>query len=131
MSKFLQKLVNSIFQIVYLALMNMAKLFKTTYNCINIIVYYGLIPLSWTIMIDFYGKTNGIACIFLLGFWCGIIIGTWGHFKAWCDTAFRKSVDFLLYFGRIGMNYTLSSVVICVLVPLVIYGILITLFATA
>jgi len=32
-----------------------------------------------------------------------------------------KSVEFLLYFRKIGWNYIVSSVIICVVVPVLIY----------
>ena len=40
-----------IFKIVMNAEMLLAKVFHTTYNTINIIVYYLIIPLSWTILV--------------------------------------------------------------------------------
>lgn len=55
-----------------------------TYNEINILVYYLLIPLTWTVMLDTYidlPLTTGA----LLYTWIGIRIGTWGHFREWCD----------------------------------------------
>ena len=43
------------------------------------------------------------------------------RFKDRCDWAFMKSVEFLLYFRKIGWNYIVSSVIICVVVPVLIY----------
>ena len=42
-------------------------------------------------------------------------------FRDRCDWAFYRSVDFLLYFKKIGWNYIVSSVIICVVVPVIIY----------
>ena len=42
-------------------------------------------------------------------------------FRDRCDWAFDKSVDFLLWFKKIGWNYVVSSVIICVVVPALIY----------
>ena len=42
-------------------------------------------------------------------------------FKDRCDWAFDKSVEFLQYFKKIGWNYIVSSVIICVAVPMLIY----------
>ncbi|MBQ8656171.1 MAG: hypothetical protein IJ527_03825 [Prevotella sp.] len=97
-----------------------AKLTGLTYNEVNIIVYYLLIPLSWTAMIDY---------ITMLPFLTPMYIIAWGiflwkdpmKFRDRCDWAFDKSVDFLLYFKKIGWNYIVSSVIICVVVPVLIY----------
>ena len=92
-----------------------------TYNEVNVLAYYLLIPLSWTIMLDMYiglPLTTGA----LLYIWIGIKIGTWGHFSAWFDWAFMRSVDFLNYFNRWGGNYVLNSVIICVVIPVLVYA---------
>ena len=114
------QIVSSIFRKVAVALYNGASAIGITYNEINIIVYYLLIPLTWTIMFDFYIGTpfTTYALIFI---WFGIKIGTWGRFREWSDWAFMRSVDFLNYFNRWGGNYVLNSVIICVLVPILIY----------
>lgn len=101
-----------------------AKLTGLTYNEINIIVYYLLIPLSWTIMLDLIIGFP-ITTTLLLVAWVYIFYRTRNYFSRWCDVAFRKSVDFLLWFKRIGWNYVVASVIICVLVPAVVYGLLI------
>ena len=97
-----------------------AKLTGLTYNEVNIIVYYLLIPLSWVVMIDY---------ITLLPFLTPMFIIAWGiflwkdtmKFRDRCDWAFDKSVDFLLCFKKIGWKYIVSSVIICVVVPALIY----------
>lgn len=97
-----------------------------TYNQVNILVYYLLIPMSWTIMLDFRLKTFYTTAALML-IWFGIFIATRHIFREWCDRAFKDSVGFLNWFNRWGGNYVLNSVIICVLVPLVVYGILIYL----
>ena len=97
-----------------------AKLTGTTYNEVNIVVYYLLIPLSWTVMIDYLMKLPLLTPLFVLAW----IIFLWKDpmkFRDRCDWAFQKSVDFLLWFKRIGWNYIVSSVIICVVVPIIIY----------
>ena len=109
------------FRLVATALYNIAQMFGMTYNEVNVLAYYLLIPLSWTIMQDMYiglPLTTGA----LLYIWIGIKIGTWGHFSAWCDWAFMRSVDFLNYFNRWGGNYVLNSVIICVVIPVLVYA---------
>ncbi len=114
------QIISSIFRKVADALIYGASAMDITYNEINIIVYYLLIPLTWTIMLDFFIGTP-VTTYALIFIWFGIKIGTWGRFHEWSDWAFIRSVDFLNYFNRWGGNYVLNSVIICVLVPTLIY----------
>ena len=113
-------MIQRIFTRVAVALYNGAMRIGTTYNEINILVYYLLIPLTWTIMVDLL-IGQPLTTMALLCVWGGICIGTWGRFTAWCDWAFIRSVDLLNYFNRWGGNYVFNSVVICVAVPVLIY----------
>lgn len=97
-----------------------AKLTGATYNEVNIVLYYLLIPLSWMIMADYITKLPFLSPIFVMAW----IIFLWKDrmpFRDRCDWLFGKSVDFLLWFKRIGWNYVVSSVIICVVVPILIY----------
>ena len=97
-----------------------AKLTGATYNEVNIIVYYLLIPLSWAAMIDYITKMPFLSIMYVMAW----IIFLWKDsmkFCNRCDWAFEKSVDFLLWFKRIGWNYVVSSVIICVIIPIFIY----------
>lgn len=109
------------FRLVATVLYNIATLLGMTYNEVNILAYYLLIPLTWTVMLD---KYIGLPLITgaLLYIWIGIRIGTWGHFREWCDWAFMRSVDFLNYFNHWGGNYVLNSVIICVVIPVLVYA---------
>ena len=114
------KVVTTIFRKVADALIYGSSAMGITYNEINIIVYYLLIPLTWTVMLDFCIGTP-VTTYALLFIWIGIKIGTWGRFREWSDWAFMRSVDFLYYFNRWGGNYVLNSVIVCVLVPILVY----------
>ena len=97
-----------------------AKMTGLTYNEVNIIVYYLLIPLSWVVMFDYITKMPLLTPMYIIAW----IIFLWKDpmtFKGRCDLAFDKSVEFLLYFKKIGWNYVVSSVIICVVVPVLIY----------
>ena len=122
--KGLSKLVGGTFWVVMTAEQLLAKLFGTTYNVINIIVYYMLVPLSWTVMLDII-LGMPITTPILVIVWVIILWLKRKNFRTWCDWAFNKSRDFLLWFQKIGWNYVLSSVIICVIVPLLIYAALI------
>lgn len=118
--------VQRIFDVTARILLWVADKIGLTYNEVNILVYYLLIPLSWTVMFDCWLKrpyTTG-ALSFV---WIGIFIATRHTFREWCDWAYHDSIDFLNWFNRWGWNYVLSSVIICVVVPLVVYVLLIWL----
>ena len=116
-------MIQRIFTRVAMALYNGAMKLGITYNEIKILVYYLVIPLTWTNMVDLLIGMP-LTTMALLCVWAGIRIGTWGRFTEWCDWVFMYSVDFLNYFNRWGGNYVLNSVVICVVVPMLIYIVL-------
>ena len=98
-----------------------AKVTGLTYNEGNIIIYYLLIPLSWAVMIDFITMLPLLSPMYIVGW----IVFLWKdpmRFRDRCDWAFGKSVDFLLWFKKIGWNYIVSSVIICVVVPALVYA---------
>ena len=97
-----------------------AKLTGATYNEVNIIIYFLLIPLSWASMIDYITRLPLLSPMYLIAW----IVFFWKDqmtFRDRCDWAFMKSVDFLLWFKKIGWNYIVSSVIICVVVPVLVY----------
>ena len=119
-------LVAKIFNFVVDILEKAASALGLTYNEINIILYYFVIPLSWTLLLDrFLGKP--ITTLILIGAWAVLLVCKGREFRNWCDWAFDRSVDFLKWFNHLGGNYELNSVVICVIIPIVIYAGLIIL----
>lgn len=111
---------NEIFNFVADALYWIASVFGLTYNEVNIILYYFIIPLTWTILLDRYiGKP--ISTIIFIIAWVILLIVKGREFSAWCDWAFDRSVDFLMFFNCMGGNYRLNSVIICVAIPILIY----------
>ena len=97
-----------------------AKLTGATYNEVNIIVYYLLIPLSWAAMIDYITKMPFLSIMYVIA-WIVVLWKDPMKFRNRCDWAFVKSVDFLLWCKKIGWNYVVSSVIICVIIPILIY----------
>ena len=97
-----------------------AKVTGMTYNEVNIIVYYLLIPLSWAVMIDYITMMPILTPMYII-VWAVFLWKDPMKFRDRCDWAFMKSVDFLLWFKRIGWNYIVSSVIICVVIPALIY----------
>ena len=98
-----------------------AKVTGLTYNEVNIIIYYLLIPLSWAVMIDFITMLPLLSPMYIVG-WIVVLWKDPMRFRDRCDWAFGKSVDFLLWFKKIGWNYIVSSVIICVVVPALVYA---------
>lgn len=121
--------INRIFDLVANALRRGASALGITYNQINIIFYYLIVPLSWAVMIDFYISKPLISLV-VIGMWIIVLIRKWRNFSEWCDWLFGKSVKFLLYFNRLGGYYNLTSVIIYVIVPLLVYGLLAYLLMT-
>ena len=97
-----------------------AKLTGATYNEVTIIVYYLLIPLSWTVMVDYITMLPFLTPMYII-VWVIFLWKDQMKFRDRCDWAFDRSVEFLLWFKKIGWNYVVSSVIICVVVPVLIY----------
>ena len=118
--KFPSVIIQKIFKIVADSLIWIGCKTGLTYNEVNILLYYLIIPLSWTTMFDCWVKKPYTTAA-LAFTWLGIFIATRNNFREWCDWAFQASVDFLNWFNRWGGNYVLNSVIICVAIPLIIY----------
>ena len=118
--KFPSVIIQKIFKTVADSLIWVGCKTGLTYNEVNILLYYLIIPLSWTTMFDCWVKKPYTTAA-LAFTWLGIFIATRHNFREWCDWAFQDSVDFLNWFNRWGGNYVLNSVIICVAIPLIIY----------
>jgi hypothetical protein len=119
LNQIFEPMISRVFQIVAASLYGMARATGLTYNEVNILVYYFLIPLSWIVMLDQIFQVHYLKISFVLvciGFYLGC-----RDFRKYSDWLFAKSVDFLNLFNRVGSNYIASSVWICVALPLLIY----------
>ena len=117
-------MITKLFNITAKALMKLAQKLHLTYNEVNIIVYYMIVPLTWAVMLDFIVGTwpwitVAWAAVCLLVIWCNR-----KRFSQWCEWAFKKSVDFLESFGFMGWDYYKASVIICVFIVIIIYAVL-------
>lgn len=114
-SFWLKTLVVIPFALTYKALVAIAKLFHLTYNAINIIVWYALLPLLWAGILDYK-----LHQVLFLPTWLLLCIGTGimqrRKFNTFCDELFRLSQQFIMLFG----NYYIWSVIICLLIPICI-----------
>jgi hypothetical protein len=118
-------MIKIIFKIVANCLSLIGRKTGFTYNEVNIIVYYFIIPFTWICLLDVIFQFHFLKLAFAI-FTLGFIFGC-RNFKSYSDWLFDKSVSFLNYFNKYGSNYVASSVWICVSLPIVIYAILIFL----
>ena len=107
-----------IFQIVVVLLNIIGDLTGLTYNEINIVVYYIVIPFTWTILLDKIFKIHYLKLSYGLIVIVSLIVIR--DFSLFSDWLFQKSADFLLFFG----DYIIASVVVCVFLVVAIYVIL-------
>ena len=112
----------SIFNIVANILFCIAKKTKLTYNEINIIVYYFIIPFTWVVLLDYIFKFHYLKVCFIIFTLAFFLFCK--NFRTFSDRLFEKSVSFLNYFNRFGSNYVASSVWICVAIPVLIFVVL-------
>lgn len=112
-------MMNATFQIVYLLLKWMAQITGFTYNEVNIIAYYIVLPFAYVILADRILKTHVLKILYVVGVTVCLILIT--DFTRFSDWLFQRSVDFLLSFQVFGWNYIVSSVLICVVFPAVVF----------
>tara|TARA_R110000751_G_scaffold292680_2_gene400055 strand:- start:295 stop:627 length:333 start_codon:yes stop_codon:yes gene_type:complete len=103
--------------------MFLLKITGFSYKEINIIIWFIIIPMSWLFLID---KIKG-KHYFKIGFSAIVILVLLfiKNFSESSNKLFDVSADFLRGFNPVGMNYTEASVIICLLVPLLVYVVLI------
>ncbi len=114
--------MKAVFVLVMNALQWCAAVTGLTYNEINIIVFYMIIPFVYAAMLDGILRRHWLK-IAVVAAWTLtlLVIPSFGVF---CDKFFALSVSFLLLFSHVGLNYTAASVVICVIVPILAFGLL-------
>lgn len=110
--------MKSIFDFTYRVLMFLAKLTGFSYKEINVIVWFIIIPLVWIFLIDKIRKSNHLKIAFSVLILIVLIVIK--NFSEFSNSVFDTSADFLRSFDHMGSNYTLTSVFICLIVPLLI-----------
>lgn len=113
--------MDAIFNEVFQILMWCAAITGLTYNEVNILVYYFFLPMINMTMLDKILKTHFCKIAYLLLF---LAIVFFTDFHTFSDWLFAQSVAFLESLDVLGWNYIVSSVVVCVLLPLVIFIVL-------
>jgi len=102
--------MNLIFRIVADSLEGIAAVTGFTYNEINIIAYYIILPFIYVALLDRILKKHFLKISYLAAW--GVVILLTPNFRAFSDTLFDYSVDFLLLFRHVGLNYVAASVVL-------------------
>jgi hypothetical protein len=114
--------MNTIFQIVYFLLVWLSDLTGLSYRAVNIVVYFIIIPFVYLHLADKLIKKHylkiGFSILVL------ILLLIIKDFEIFSSQLFDLSVKFLLWFQIIGWNYTVASVIICVIIPLIAFFVL-------
>jgi hypothetical protein len=100
-------MLKTIFRIVAGALWLMGRVTGRTYNEMNIIVYYFMIPYSWLLMLDAIWGFHYCAIVggvFYLLLWLAI-----KNFKSFSDDVFELSVKFLNSFNKFILLFNNSA----------------------
>lgn len=119
------RFIQFLFLIVAKSLYRIAELTKLTYNQINVIVYFFVVPFLYMTILDHHFDFHYIkaaAAFTLFGFFIGC-----RDFAAYSDWLFAQAVKFLQYFKRYGISYESASIWFCVVLPVLFLVILILL----
>ena len=111
--------MNSVFNIVYWLLRAVSKISGFTYNEVNVIAYYMILPFAYVVLADKILKTHVLKMGYVTAIGAALLmIKDFTNFSGWL---FDESVDFLLSFQAVGWNYIVSSVLICVVFPSIVF----------
>ncbi|MCE3226227.1 MAG: hypothetical protein K0S32_778 [Bacteroidetes bacterium] len=111
--------MTGIFDYVYRFLMFLSEKTGFTYFEINIICYYFIIPFFYAALIDRLYRFHYVKISFVV--FVVVTLIAVKDFRNFSEKLFRLSQDFLLSFDFIGLDYVASSVVWCVIAPLLIF----------
>lgn len=114
--------MNPVFNAVARTLDWIASVTGFTYSEINIIAYYIVLPFVYVVLLDRIIHKHVLKLAYVL-VWAVILLVV-RDFSAFCDTLFKVSVDFLLLFSAAGLDYVAASVVICVILPAMVFAVL-------
>ncbi len=109
-------MIDATFRAVAKGLYYSGTLINLSYNEMNILVYFGIIPLIWAYMIDRMFRFHYVKLtIMLVILFCVVTIN---NLSAFCDDLFHACVIFLNLFRPIGIDYVAASVLFCVVLPI-------------
>ncbi len=114
-------IAQKIFKATFDFLVYLTQLTGWSYTEINVLVWYFLIPASWAILLDrvlgvsFFKTTFGLIAFKVLSS---------VDLSVFADWLFMRSARFLNSFRGAGSDYVMTSVIVCVLIPLAVYALL-------
>jgi hypothetical protein len=109
-------MIDATFRAVAKGLYYSGTLINLSYNEMNILVYFGIIPLIWASMIDKMFRFHYVKLtIMLVILFCWVTVT---NLSAFCDDLFHACVIFLNLFRPIGIDYVAASVLFCVVLPI-------------
>jgi hypothetical protein len=114
--------INGIFEIVKRALESISEITGLSYNEVNVVVYYAIVPLIYVWLGDRILKRHTLKICFLTG-WTLLLLFV-PDFEAFADVVFYMSAGILEAFAFLGLGYVGASVLICVVVPLAVFVVL-------
>ncbi|MEL6812482.1 MAG: hypothetical protein AAFP76_14220 [Bacteroidota bacterium] len=105
-----------LFDAVYRLLKGLSQLTGFTYQEINIIVYFLMIPSLFALLVDRIIEKH----YFKIGFVVLSVVSLWliEDFELFSQRLFDTCAVFLKSFGWLGLDYVQASVVICVFLPI-------------
>jgi hypothetical protein len=115
--------MNAIFNIVAFLLDKIHELTGWSYNEVNILFYYLLVPLIYLFLADRIIRKKYILSIGWILLWAVFLIFV-RDFSQFSDDLFDASARFLNSFSWLGWNYTVASVMICVIFPGIVFLVL-------
>ena len=102
-------------------LLEIASYTGLSYNEVNVLVWYVLIPFTWAILFDLiFGKHFAKIIVGGVGLIAIAVVQITGS----ADLIFEQSAKFLLA-SNVGGSYVNASVAICLFVPIIIYLVMI------
>jgi hypothetical protein len=112
-------MIEYIFEIVARGLQGIANMANISYYQANIIVYFVVIPLIWSYMIDRAYRFHYVKLVYIAMFlFMFFLVDDHGGF---CDLLFYGCVLFLRLFEPWGVDYYTSSVIFCVILPVIFH----------
>ena len=114
--------MDTVFQLVVIFLSWLSEITGLSYKAINIVVYFIITPFIFFFLIDKLIKRHYLKIGFLAIVFVSLLIIR--DFEAFSGGLFDLSVRFLKWFNVIGWNYTVASVIICVVIPVIAFLVL-------
>lgn len=114
--------MQKLFDLTYQFLIFLSHLTGMSYKEINIVIWFICIPFSWAFLVDKIMDRNYCKIVFTA---IVLITLSLNNFSSFSNTLFNTSAQFLRNFDNVGSNYILSSVIICLMLPILIYIVLI------